>query len=928
MARENVGSSKSKPKSTSSKKKVKTETLSLKNTPYVIGIGASAGGLMALKDFFDHVPADCQHSFVIIQHLSPDYKSLMAELLARNTSLPIHEAGHNLSIKAGSIYLIPAGKNMTYSNEKLQLTDKPSTNDLNLPIDIFFRSLAKGLNERAIGIILSGTGTDGSRGVRAINEAGGMTMVQSPATVEFDGMPNSAIATGSVDFILPVKQLPGALIDFINSPIALNGEETESVEKDKATISKILKIIQQETGVDFAGYKQPMLVRRLIRRMHINKCSNLKQYYQFIEGSEQEVNILYREFMIGVTKFFRDDSVFESLAKNLLPKLVKSKKDHQEIKVWCAGCSTGEEVYTIAMIIDEVLAQQGKKNPVKIFATDIDQNALEVASRGAFSESIVADLTSERLEKYFLKKGDHYLVVHKLRNQAIFSRHNVIKDPPLNKLDLISCRNLMIYLNSETQEMLLTKFHYALNEGAILMLGSSESIGQKSTLFTTADRKWKLYLNNSSKSKGIKETIGSHYYKKTINLHTPPIHSQSKRTTQNNLFSEVLNDTLVDEFGVAAVYVDDRYNMIHGIGNFKKYVTLPDHHFSLNVMDMLPESLSIATGTALRKVAKEKEKVLYKGAKWREDDQIRTINILVKAFGLETFDTPYYLITFIQEKVQRSTVAVINDVPENKKAMLRINELEEELKESRENLQTSIQDVETSNEELQSTNEELLSSNEELQSMNEELQSVNEELHTVNSELQYKIDELITVNNDMDNLMKSTHIGTIFLDDELNIRKFTPNITDQFNVFESDVGRPITHFTSKFGQDDEKEFLTIIHRVLKSGKYEQKEIKTQDGIWYLQRIYPFVNSQNMINGVVITFIDIMNLKSAHEKADKLAQKLQSKVKELEQSNEALSRFNKTAVGREIRMIELKKNINDLHRRLGEQAKYDLSFVEE
>lgn len=888
---------------------------------FIIGIGASAGGLEALKLFFDHVPSDCKHSFVIVQHLSPDYKSLMVELLAKNTSLPIFEVKNNMVVAPGSIYLIPARKNMKFKNGRLSLTDKPQSHHLNLPIDIFFHSLAEELKERSIAIILSGTGTDGSRGVHAVKEMGGMVMVQSPATAKFDGMPNSAIAIGVVDYIVPVAQMPKELLDYIATPHSIDTDESVKMLSDEYSLSKILSRIKEHTNLDFYGYKRPTLIRRIARRMYATQHKNLKEYYNYIKENDAEVQLLYREFLIGVTKFFRDNDAFQILENKVLPELVAKKKTDQEFKVWCIGCSTGEEVYSIAILLDEILERKGKKLNVRIFGTDIEPDNLEKASKAIYSGNITKDVSFDRLQKYFIKKGNQYYVNQKIRNKAIFSCHDVLKDPTINKLDLVICRNMLIYINTEMQQKVLSKIHYALNKDSILFLGSSETIGDAGNLFNTIDKKWKLYRTKEIPFRSARD------FTRYSDIHKHGLLERSafkvvarKKPLENNL-SEILNETLLDQFGVAGIYIDEHYHIMHAVGDFKKYIEIPDDQFSLNLLKMLPENLFIPTSTAIRKVIKQNEKVIYEGVKWRTKNTIRTINILVNPFELNTTRLNCFLVVFIEEKVEKETATIIKNTLDNPKTAKLLVAIEEELKLTKESLQTTIEEVETSNEELQTTNEELLSSNEELQSTNEELQSVNEELHTVNAEYQNKIGELLKLNNDIENLIQSTHIPTIFLDSDLNIRKFTPNITEQFNLLDTDIGRPISHFTSKFGEEDSSNFLQIIDRVLGSNKPEQKEIQISEGKWYLQRIFPFIDhsSHNNSGGVVITFVDINAIKIGQEK-------MRLKTQELESSNDKLSRFNKAAVGREERMIELKKIINEQCEQLNREPLFDLNFT--
>ncbi|MGB5820853.1 MAG: chemotaxis protein CheB [Saonia sp.] len=434
------------------------QKLEIKEEPRIVAMGASAGGLEALKEFFDNVPADCQYTFVVVQHLSPDYKSLMAELLAKNTSMPIYEITHNMEIKKGCIYLIPPKKNMTILNGKLMLTNKPSGHDLNLPIDIFFRSLAQESKEKSICIILSGTGSDGTSGARAIKEAGGMVMVQDPLQAKFDGMPRSALNTGLVDYTLPVEQLPTELIHFVDNPKS-NGATENQIEQDKETLNRIIHQIRNITQFDFRYYKRPTLVRRIARRISINKLHNQKEYLDFLFENITEVHTLAREFLIGVTKFFRDTYVWERLENKIIPDIIRSKSEGELLKLWCVGTSTGEEAYSMAILLSEELERQGKTLEVKIFATDVADNSLEIGSRGVYAESIIANVSQNRLNKFFIQKKDEYQVVDSLRRMVIFSQHDILRDPPFNKMDLAICRNLLIYYEPRAQRKIIGLLH-------------------------------------------------------------------------------------------------------------------------------------------------------------------------------------------------------------------------------------------------------------------------------------------------------------------------------------------------------------------------------------------------------------------------------------------------------------------------------------
>lgn len=820
---------------------------------FIVGIGASAGGLQALKEFFDNVHASCEHSFVIIQHLSPDYKSLMAELLGKNSELPVQEAKHKMPVELGNIYLLPPKKNMTIVDGILMLTDKPTGHELNMPIDIFLRSLAEDQKENAIAVILSGSGSDGTRGVKAIKEMGGMVMVQKPEEAKFDGMPRSAIATGLIDFILPVDEIPKELVSYIQHPIIHSLGIEEEIGKDSKSVERILRHIRAVTDIDFEQYKRPTLIRRMARRMSINKCQDLGDYLDFMHDNPKEVQVLYREFLIGVTKFFRDPEVWQSLSEIHLPRLLKSVESKELIKVWCVGTSTGEEAYSVAITILELLHKLKLDVEVKIFATDIEKQSLDVASRGIYPESIVADISPERLKEYFIKKGEHYQVKEKVRRLVIFSQHNILTDPPFYKMDLVLCRNMLIYLKPEAQHKVVSKLHYSMNIGALMLVGKSGSIGEYKKVLKPVGGKEKIFRSTEAS----KSTGSFLVHNPEIKRLKPKTAVLSRRMTVETRMSEVMNELVSDQLNIAGVFVDRDFDILHAVGELKQFIEFPDKGFSMNLVKMLPDKLAVACSTAVRRSANEKDKVLYKDLKVKKGKKLFTLDLLVQPFLVDSMSSNHnFLILFIPKDISPTASAILEvEELEDGLSGLRIAELEEELKDTRESLQSTVEEVETSNEELQATNEELLSANEELQSTNEELQSVNEELHTVNAEHQQKIEDLAELNADMDNLLASTEIGTIFLDADMKIRKFTPSIRSQFNLHESDIDRPIDSFRSSVGNEN---IIADAASVVHSLEPSEKQIEAQNGRHYLRRIMPYRNSNDEKDGVVISFVDITN----------------------------------------------------------------------
>lgn len=841
---------------------------------FIVGIGTSAGGLEALKIFFDNLPSDFNHAIVIVQHLSPDYKSLMADLLSRNTELPIHEVEDGSVIESGNVYLIPPKKNMTIKNGVLHLTDKPKGFDLNLPIDIFFKSLAVDQKEHSIGIVLSGTGSDGTRGMRAIKEFGGMLMVQKPSDAKFDGMPNSAIATGLVDYVLPVAHISPELVNFIQHPKSLSSFEDDESSGFKKDFEKLISLVHKKTDIDFSGYKLPTLVRRVERRMSVNKAQTIRDYLHFVFENEDELDILRNEFLIGVTKFFRDTEAFEFIKKNTIPEIFKNKGPKDRVKIWSVGCSSGEEAYSLAILLKEYMDENNLVMDVKIFATDLDKEVIHKANKGSFTQSIVADVSLDYLKKYFIQKGDLYIISPEIRKMIIFSQHNVAQDPPLTKMDLITCRNLLIYVNSELQQKIIGTFHYALNKDKYLFLGPSESIGQFSSSLKVLSRKWRIYQNAQPT-----KTLDMGYFNSTFSSTEQFTRDvMSRQSLQDKVLNETLADSLLEEFGAASAFVDKDFDLISADGNFRNFFQFPKKRLrSFHILKILPQPIAIALSTALRKAEQENIKVIYKDIVVSDNNNdLETITLIVNPVKVTpTSANNLYLVLFLAQ----SNVIDTERVTKNKTALVqegfslsevdkeKIVLLEQELMDTKANLQSMVEEIETSNEELQATNEELLSSNEELQSTNEELQSVNEELHTVNAEYQEKMVEIALVNSDLENLIDSTEIGTIFLDKDLKIRKFTPTVKKFFNIIDSDLGRPISHFSSTLGDDEGKPFIETLYNVLNTGISFEKEILHRKTNWYLKRLHPFIDSTQKIAGVVISFVNITKQKKLERRID-------------------------------------------------------------
>ena len=819
---------------------------------YIVAVGASAGGLEAINELFDNIPGNTGFSYVVIQHLSPDYKSLMNELLSKHTAMQVFEAEENMPIRPDCVYLLPAGKTMTISNSQFKLQDKVKSQKPNTAIDIFFSSLAEEKKDKAIGIILSGTGSDGTIGIEAINNNGGIIIVQDPITAEFDGMPNSAIATGCADMILAPEMMADEMLGYIKeSPIIKSFNKLN--HQEEAILLDIFELIHHVTTYDFSHYKRPTITRRLAKRMGEKSIKSISDYYEFLKGDKEEVKALCREFLINVTKFFRDEDAFITLKNTVLPFLFKDKNPDDTIKIWTVACSTGEEAYSLAILFQDYIdATKKHEVNVKIFATDIDEEAIDVASKGIYTEASLRDMSADTIQRYFTKEGSHYRVIPSLRKMVVFAKQDVSKDPPFSKIDLLSCRNMLIYMNPLLQKIILQKFHFALNQDGYLFLGPSENIGVLREVMKDIDKKWKIYKCTSKAKPGDHDTFlnpvnrGSY-----IDV---PIISKPKNA-QNNI-SDIFKETLLEEYDLAGIYVDKDFEVKQAVGNFKNFITFPEGNFNFNLLKLVPPDLSIALSTAIRRAMKEDKKVVLKKVKVASGKTNRSINIIVKPYIVQkTYMQPFLFIILSEDVPEKKPKREI--ITDKEYITQRIEELETELRDTKENLQAVIEEVESANEELQSSNEEIVSSNEELQSTNEELQSLNEELHTVNAEHQLKIRELIELNDDMNNYFRNTEIGQILIDKKLIIKKFTPAATKQVNLIASDIGRSITDISNNFKNLD---FINDLKQTMASGSSLQKEIVMGDGNTFLMKIAPYVRQDKTIDGVVVNFINITEVK--------------------------------------------------------------------
>ncbi len=820
---------------------------------YVIGIGASAGGLEAINEFFDNIPQDTGFSFVVIQHLSPDYKSLMSELLAKHTEMKVVEAGEDMALEPNCIYLIPTKKLLTLDGERFHLIEKERNNHPNTAIDVFFESLARSKGEKAVAVVLSGTGSDGSRGIETIKNHGGTVVVQDPTTAEFDGMPNTAIATGYADLILPPELMPEELIGFLKeAPLIRSFNQLNNQEE--AIISDILALIYKVTSHDFTHYKRPTLNRRMAKRMAERGLKSLRDYYDHLTNQPDEIRALCREFLINVTSFFRDEEAFDAIRTEVIPKLMAKKEEGDVVKVWVVATSTGEEAYSLGILFSEYLETSKQfEVSVKIFATDIDQVAINTASKGYYHQDSLKNVKPEWVSKYFIKEGNEYKVSSNLRKMVVFAKHDITKDPPFSKIDLLTCRNMLIYMNPILQKNILQKFHFALNEDGYLFLGNSENIGNLKDVMKEIDKKWKIYQCISKTRAGEFGAYLNPIEKTGLGM---PAHKAKNALTH---LSDIFKETLLDEYQFAGIFIDKDFEVKQAIGAFKNFISFPEGNFNFNLLKLVPQDLSVVLSTSIRKAIKENEKVVQRKVKVTTGKKHRSINIVIKPYlDQKTYLQPFLFVIFSEAEKEVKPVRRSSNTENVDLVAERIEELETELRDTKENLQAVIEEVESANEELQSSNEEIISSNEELQSTNEELQSLNEELHTVNAEHQLKIRELIELNDDLNNYFNNSEVGQVLVDKNLVVRKFTPRARMQINLIDGDIGRPIGDLTTNF---NDSQFVESIRQAMKTGKKLEREILMNDGSIFLMRIAPFLRHDKTIDGAVVNFIDISQIKT-------------------------------------------------------------------
>ncbi|MBN1930299.1 MAG: PAS domain-containing protein [Desulfobacterales bacterium] len=863
-------------------KKVKQEKKPKKTDKFpIVGIGASAGGLETLNVFFSVIPPDSNMAFVVIQHLSPQHKSIMASLLDKHTRMTVRQIEDGMNLESNHVYLNPPGKNVAIFNRRFHLMEPAKSSTINMPIDFFFRSLSEDQGENAIGIILSGTASDGTLGIKAIKGEGGMVMVQQPETAKYDGMPKSAIATGLVDFILPVEKLPETLIHYAHHPSLLSLNKIKLTEPSiKNEMQKIFALIRSATGHDFSHYKPSTIARRIERRLVVHQIKALSDYFLYLQKNPAEIDVLFKNLVIGVTSFFRDSEAYDLLSQQVLPELLREKEPDTTLRFWVAGCSTGEEAYSLSMILSEAMDKAKKHFNVQIFATDIDASALDIARKGIYSESIGADVSPERLDHFFIKEPGFFKVKKQLREMVVFSVHNIVKDPPFSRLDLVSCRNLMIYMDSVLQKKIIPLFHYSLKPGGILFLGTSESIGDNTDIFQPLNSKWKIF----ERKKGVAGAIIAYPAEINYGAQQSAEFNEKDKLPVISEVQEIAEKAILDEYAPVGVLINDKYEIQHFVGKTDRYLAAPTGKPSFNILSMAREDLKHLLTTALNKAIREKTNAFCKNVRINYNGDFCIVDISVKQMTDKRLPPGFMLVIFEDKTPAKVADEKKTGALKNKKQDAAIQSIEQELQSTRECLQATIEELETSNEELKSANEELQSVNEELQSTNEELetskeelQSTNEELATVNAELQNKVDEFSRANDDLNNLLSATQIASIFLDTDLCIKGYTPAAAKVISLIQTDIGRPLSDLKTRFPDID---LVGLAGKVLKDLNAVEIEIQSKDFIWYAIKVMPYRTAENVIAGAVMTFVDIHKIRQS-DKIKRLATVL-------EDSNDAIA----------------------------------------
>ena len=831
----------------------------------IVGIGASAGGLEALEQFLKGVPAASGLAFVVVQHLDPTHKGIMVELLQRTTPLPVRQITERMTVKPDHVYVIPPNRDLSILHGVLHLLEPAAPRGLRLPIDFFLRSLAADRQDRSIGVILSGMGSDGTLGLRAIKERAGAVFVQSPASAKFDGMPRSAIDAGLADVVAPAEDLAGKIVAYLEHvPLLVARPEVDLADTDRSGLSKVVLLLRTHTGHDFSLYKKSTLYRRIERRMGLHQLGRISDYVRYLHENPQEAELLFKELLIGVTSFFRDPAVWEQLEAEILPALLDAHPGGGTLRAWIPACSTGEEAYSLAIVFREAVEQvkPAAHWSLQVFATDLDRDAIDKARGGAYPANIAADVTEARLKRFFVQEERGYRVAKEIREMVIFAPQNLVMDPPFTKLDLLTCRNLLIYLETDLQKKLLPLFHYSLNPGGVLVLGSAETVGAATDLFAALSGKNRIYRRIETALPPDLTDFPAAFARRRVD-ELPAVNPPSPPVHQPNL--QALADALVlQRFAPAAVLATAQGDVVYISAKTGKYLEPATGKANLNLFAMAREGLAGALNEAFAQAVRQQLAVVLKDLKVGSNGGIKTVDVTVQPLAEPAALRGMVLVVFTDKATPPAT-KVPGKAGQGSTNADHVSALAHQLQQSREDLQNTREQMQTSQEELKSTNEELQSTNEELQSTNEELttskeemQSMNEELQTVNHELNAKVDELSLASDDMKNLLNSTDIATLFLDNELKVRRFTTQATGIIKLIAGDAGRPITDLVTTL---DYPALADDAHEVLRTLVFHEGQVPARDGRWFSVRTRPYRTQDNRIDGVVITFTDISAAKA-------------------------------------------------------------------
>jgi two-component system CheB/CheR fusion protein len=833
-----------------------------------VGLGASAGGLEALQQFLAHVPPASGLAYIVVQHLDPTHKAMLTELLQRSTAMPVHEATGSMRVIPDAVYVIPPGSELTLVRGRLHLAEPAQPRGRRLPIDVLFSSLARDQGERAIGVVLSGMGSDGTAGLQAIKGAGGLTFVQEPASAQFDSMPKSAIDAGACDIVAAAEELPHRiLLVAAKHPVTAPGPAGTD-EDSEQSLKVILGLLRERSKHDLTLYKVTTVKRRIERRMGVHGLDTLTDYRQFVQENPQELDLLFKELLIGVTSFFRDPPLWQELKNTVLPALLARRTPDTPVRAWVVGCSTGEEAYSLAMAFREVADTQPSPDAwaLQIFASDVNAEAIAVARKGQFSSNIAVDVSPERLSRFFNAMGDGFLIGQEIRQTILFAQHDVTLDPPFTRIDILSCRNLLIYFNAALQQRVLPLFHYVMRPGGVLMLGGSETVGRSLSLFTPLDSKSRVYLRSAAAAVAVAGNL-DFPVNRSLSLRTTALESNVSQPVyrQANVLS-LANQILLQEFSPPAVLVNEQGDVIYINGHTGKYLEPAAGKANWNIHVMARPAIRTQLAAAMRQALQEKRTIELHSLRLDEDPQ-STLNVTVQPLrespGLEGTVMIVFRDIAIPPAVmlkRRRAAGSLDPAISDDLARAR-----EEIRALRQEMQASQEELQSANEELQSTNEELQSANEELTTSKEESQSMNEELQTINVELRSKLDDLALAQSDMQNLLNSTDIATLFLDNELNVRRFTEHITRIIQLREGDIGRPLSDLASTLIYP---QLHADANATLRTLAFSEKQIATTDGHWYTVRIMPYRTVANVIQGVVITFVDITAAKELESRLRK------------------------------------------------------------